>query len=109
LPIQFLFDPKDSTLTTRRYDVNLACIVGGRLRKDFGFASQGNLLYDLATAQQVDGCILWTLALSEMIDPATVAEFYERFASLSCVTISAPLPNQPSALKKSMMTLLWWC
>jgi PAS domain S-box-containing protein len=80
---------------TQQYDINLVCIAGGRLNDPLDFAGQGNLLYELPITGQVDGIILWALSLYEAIDPADVANFHQRYASVPMITISLPIGEHP--------------
>ncbi|MEE8392532.1 MAG: hypothetical protein V3S14_17260, partial [Anaerolineae bacterium] len=80
-------------------DVNLVCFVGGSLRFSPAneFESQRNAVYDLVTADTVDGLII-IASLGSFIPPDELESFYERYRPLPIVSIALTQENTPSLL-----------
>lgn len=82
----------------REHGVNLICFTGGILRSPLGFDAQRNVLYDLISAEVVDGLVIWTGILSHYIDQKDLAVFFERYRGLPKVNIEVPVGGIPCVL-----------
>ncbi len=71
----------------QKYDVDLVCFIGDELQSHKGFQDQGNLIYDLVGAANVDGLIIWNSALSNFIGKEAFSIFCERFQPLPMVDL----------------------
>ena len=59
----------------RQRDVNFISWLGGRLRDPEGFQAQGNVLFDLVAAENIDGLMLSSGNLSIPVSPEETREF----------------------------------
>jgi DNA-binding LacI/PurR family transcriptional regulator len=82
----------------RERDANLVGFVGGMLNSPHGFEVQGNALYNLAGAENVDGLVIWTGILGHYVGPEEMQNFCKRFSPLPIVSIELPLEGIPSVL-----------
>jgi PAS domain S-box-containing protein len=82
----------------RERDVNLVGFVGGMLGSPHGFEAQGNILYNLAGAGNVDGLLIWTGILGHYVGPEEMQNFCKRFSPLPVVSIELPMEGIPSVL-----------
>jgi PAS domain S-box-containing protein len=79
-------------------DVNLVGFVGGILNSPHGFEGQGNMLYQLAGADNVDGLVIWTGMLGHYVGTGEMQKFCRRFHPLPVVSIELPLEGIPSVV-----------
>jgi len=77
---------------------NLLCFVGGALRPSATALVQGNVLYDLVSAENVDGLAIWGGGLGQFVSPEQVESFCERYRPLPISNAALPLENIPSVL-----------
>jgi signal transduction histidine kinase/DNA-binding LacI/PurR family transcriptional regulator/AraC-like DNA-binding protein/DNA-binding response OmpR family regulator len=82
----------------RRRDVNLLCFVGGMLHSANYFEAQRNTLYDLATAESVDGLVIVTGTIGNEVGVEELRDFCERYRPLPLVSIAVALGGIPSIL-----------
>jgi DNA-binding LacI/PurR family transcriptional regulator/GAF domain-containing protein len=79
-------------------DVNLICFDGGILRALEGFDAQGNVLYDLVSAERIDGLIIWTSILDWAVEPEEMEAFCKRYHPLPTVSVGRMVEGVPSVL-----------
>jgi DNA-binding LacI/PurR family transcriptional regulator/anti-anti-sigma regulatory factor len=79
-------------------DVNLLCLPGKPLRSPIGFDAQANVLYDLVSAENIDGLVIWGGALAHHVSSKEIQVFCERYRPLPIVSISLLLEGIPSLL-----------
>lgn len=77
---------------------NLLCFVGQSLRTPYGYDAQANLIYDLASADTVDGLILMSGSLANFVGLEEMNRFCERFRPLPMVSVALELNGVPSVL-----------
>ncbi len=75
----------------RERDVNLLCFVGGRLGVPAGFESQGNVIYDLVSAESVGGVMVMASAVGSQADLKEIGSFCAGFRPLPVVSIGLAL------------------
>lgn len=80
--------------TTREHDVNFITFAGAMLQDPRAFMGQGNILYDLATAESLDGLITVT-TLGNFVPQEELEEFCYRYTPLPIVSIGVMLKNLP--------------
>jgi signal transduction histidine kinase/AraC-like DNA-binding protein len=76
-------------------DVNLICFPGKPLRSPLEFEAQSNILYDLVSAQSIDGLVIWTAGLPLFVDRPEMNAFCQRFRPLPMVTAGVPIEGIP--------------
>ncbi|MBN1813864.1 MAG: substrate-binding domain-containing protein [Anaerolineae bacterium] len=81
---------------TEEEDANLICFPGGNLRPAQG--AQANVVYDLASAQNVDGLVISASSLGSFIELEDFRAFCERYRPLPMVNLAATLEGIPAAL-----------
>jgi DNA-binding LacI/PurR family transcriptional regulator/GAF domain-containing protein len=84
--------------SAQEQDVNLLCFVGGVLRSSFEFVAQRNVLYDLVSAENVDGLVILSGALGTVITGEELAGFCERYRPLPMVSVALAIEGVPSVL-----------
>ncbi len=67
----------------------------GRALDDSGVNSQANAIYDLVSAQTVDGLVVWTSTLGLNVGRGRVEEFGRQFAPLPIVSVEQSLGQAP--------------
>jgi PAS domain S-box-containing protein len=83
---------------TLEQGVNLICFDGGILRTPEGFDAQGNVLYDLVSAERIDGLIVWTSILDWAVEPEEMEAFCKRYHPLPTVSVGRMVEGIPSVL-----------
>jgi PAS domain S-box-containing protein len=83
---------------TLEQGVNLICFDGGILRTPEGFDAQGNVLYDLVSAERIDGLIIWTSILDWAVEPEEMEAFCKRYHPLPTVSVGRMVEGTPSIL-----------
>jgi DNA-binding LacI/PurR family transcriptional regulator len=73
-------------------DVNLICFVGACLR-DPSFWMQSNIIYDLATPENVDGLITWASMMGTFVTTDELETFHRNYHPLPVVTMGKPIEN----------------
>jgi DNA-binding LacI/PurR family transcriptional regulator/signal transduction histidine kinase len=81
----------------RERDVNLICFAGGTLGHSpvDSFIAQANRLYDLVTAESVDGLVVCGNTLSSFVGPEEFQAFCTRYSSIPAVSVGLALRNTP--------------
>jgi len=80
-------------------DVNLLCISGRELRSPITFVAQNNILYDLVSAENVDGLMVMGSLLFHFTGPEEIHHLYhERYRPLPVVSIALEVESIPSIL-----------
>jgi PAS domain S-box-containing protein len=77
-------------------DVNLLCIVGGALRSPTGLSALANVIYDLISADNVDGLVVWAGGLGRFVGFEELAAFCARYRPRPLVAAGAALEGIPS-------------
>jgi signal transduction histidine kinase/DNA-binding LacI/PurR family transcriptional regulator len=78
--------------------VNLIAIPGRELASPDGFKAQANVVYDLVSAERLDGLVVWTTPLQLYVGQERVEEFCRRFEPLPMVSIEQALGEAPCVL-----------
>jgi DNA-binding LacI/PurR family transcriptional regulator len=78
--------------------VNLLCFLGNELQIPVGFQAQANVLYDLVSAESLDGLVVWGSALSNFVGIEALQHFYERFRPLPIVNVALPVQGVHNVL-----------
>jgi len=89
----------------KKHGVNLICFVGGILQDPQGFHAEANTLYNLVSAERVDGLISWTSSMGTYMDTETLRKFYERFYPLPIVSLGQNFPGIPSVYKEDAQSM----
>ena len=76
-------------------DVNLICFPGKPLRSPLEFEAQSNILYELVSAQSIDGLVIWSAGLPLFVDRQEMNAFCQRFRPLPMVTAGVPIEGIP--------------
>lgn len=81
----------------RRHGARVVGFVGGALDgpERLRFGMYRNFTYDLATPESVDGLLISSGTLVNVIGPERLAEWCRRFEPLPMCTLSVPLPGMP--------------
>ena len=80
----------------RAYDANLICFQGNPLESHEGFLEQGNVIYQLASAENVDGLVLSSATLSILIGADKAQTFADRYRPIPIVSLGMALKGVPS-------------
>ena len=83
---------------TRDLALNLITFPGEPLHSPFEFVAQANVLYDLVSAERLDGLVIWGGVLAHYVGLAEIVALYERYQPLPIVNLSLPLPGIPTLL-----------
>jgi DNA-binding LacI/PurR family transcriptional regulator len=84
----------------RERDVNLICFPGSIIFHPDGYEAERNIVYDLASAAELDGLIISTSAITGSVpDEKGVQDFYSRFHPRPIVGLERPLTGVPTILK----------
>lgn len=81
----------------KAYEVDLIGLAGESLRAP-GFLGQSNVLYDLISAERLDGLVIWGSLLNTQVSVPEIQAFYQRYRPLPLVSVGLPLPGIPSVL-----------
>jgi signal transduction histidine kinase/DNA-binding LacI/PurR family transcriptional regulator len=84
----------------RDNDCDLICFCGRALELP-GFRRQANAIYDLVSAEALDGLVVWTSVLGIIVGPDRLAEFCRRFDPLPTVSVEQPLGTAPLVLMQN--------
>jgi diguanylate cyclase (GGDEF)-like protein len=80
----------------RQRNAHVICFVGGLPRDPNPLAGPRNVLYQLASAESVDGLIFWAGAFNSYLSIEEVREFCGRYRPLPMVSIALELQGIPS-------------
>ncbi len=84
----------------RDYDVNLIYFAGGVVADPNDLELQHNIVYDMASAADIDGIIISTSTVTEPIpDGEPIVNFLKRFRPRPIVAIERPVAGVPTILK----------
>ena len=75
----------------QKYDLNLAFFPGGPLNIPYEFMAQRNIVYDLASLENIDGLILLSGTLVGYVELETYTRFIAKYHQLPSVSISVHL------------------
>lgn len=92
-----------------RLDVNLFSFPGGRLRSSTAFESQRNQIFDLPSAECLDGVVTWASSLGGVLSPGEISAFHQRYEGLPMVSLAQFMEGLPAVVLdsyKSMRALL---
>ena len=92
-----------------RQNVNLISFPGGRLRASNAFEDQRNLIFDLASAECLDGLVTWASSLGGVLSPDETSAFHQRYEGLPMVSLAQFMGGLPTVALDSyqgMRTLL---
>ncbi|MFN2270931.1 MAG: substrate-binding domain-containing protein [Anaerolineae bacterium] len=84
----------------QEHDVNLLCFPGGRLHVPGGLDDQSNILFELVSAEKIDGLIIWASAISTFVAREEMLHFCRRYG-LPIVTVGDVLEGIPGVLLDS--------
>lgn len=84
--------------TARRHNVDAICFDGGVLSADDELSRKSNALYDLVSAQTIDGLLVWSSCLDWLVQPGVMQAFCDRFRPLPLVSIGRALTGFSSVL-----------
>ncbi|GEM_PF-603993 len=79
---------------------NLICFTSGALRSYHGFEAQRNVLYDLVSAERVDGLIICG-TLGHAVNVTDLMEFCRRYDPLPLVSVAMSVADIPSVMVDS--------
>jgi signal transduction histidine kinase/DNA-binding LacI/PurR family transcriptional regulator/putative methionine-R-sulfoxide reductase with GAF domain len=83
--------------TACEHDVNVICFPAGQLRTPHQF-EQRDVIYDLISAEKLDGLILRSEGLAAYTSPEKFEAIYQQYRPLPMVSVARPLPDVPSIL-----------
>lgn len=78
--------------------VNLLCFPGGPLNISYKYMAQRNVIYDLASKNNLDGLIILSGTLANHISTDEFEEFCDRFRAIPILSISLNIQGSPSLL-----------
>jgi DNA-binding LacI/PurR family transcriptional regulator len=81
---------------TRVHNVNLICFLGNHLKSTEGYQAQGNIIYQLADAQNVDGLVFSSATLSMRIDEDEMQRFADKYHPMPLASLGVSLKGIPS-------------
>jgi diguanylate cyclase (GGDEF)-like protein len=82
----------------RASDLDVMCFCGGVLRGSDADAGQRNAVYGLVDPHSVDGVVVMSGALGNVVGPAEVRAFCETLRPLPVVSVAAALDGVPSVI-----------
>jgi sigma-B regulation protein RsbU (phosphoserine phosphatase) len=80
----------------RAVDANVICFQGNNLGTTDGFLVQGNTIYQLASADNVDGLVFSSATLATYIDVDEMRRFADQYRPLPQVSVGLSLKGIPS-------------
>lgn len=86
-------------------DLNLIIFPGGRLESEEQRESSRNVIYSLANANNLDGLIIWSSGLSELISEERLVEFIRSFEPLPVILAESRIQGFPSIFADSYTPL----
>lgn len=85
----------------QKHGLNLICYPGGSLQISESFESQRNVIYNLATAECLDGLVSWSSTIGAALDPPEVTRYHQRFQPLPIVSLAQLMDGIPTILVDS--------
>jgi DNA-binding LacI/PurR family transcriptional regulator len=89
----------------RKRDVNVVCFVGLFLGSPYGFETQANVIYDLVSAERLDGLVVMAAAITHFVPPERKRAFIERFRPLPVVTLEGDVEGTPNIYVDSFQNM----
>jgi DNA-binding LacI/PurR family transcriptional regulator len=83
---------------TRALDANLICFRGNYLESSDGFMAQGNVIYQLASAENVDGLVFSSATLAMYVSSDVMQRIADKYHLLPRASLGLPLNGIPSLL-----------
>ncbi len=83
----------DAALT---HDANLICFEGNHLMGPEEFMAQGNIIYQLASAENLDGLVFCSTTLARHISMDAIQRFVDKYRPLPRASLGLPLSGIPS-------------
>jgi len=77
-------------------DVNLLCFAGGIFASDVRYGTTRNLIYDYVGPHLVDGLVLISGTLANVVGPTAFSRYCERYQPLPMASIGVPLQGMPN-------------
>lgn len=75
---------------------NLVCFLGSRVNSPVAQEAAANTVYDLANADNFDGLIVVSSAISTYVDPKQIQEFFDTHPTIPKVSIGVPVAGAGS-------------
>ncbi len=79
-----------------RHAVNLIIFPGGRLRAPDAFESQRNQIFELASAECLEGLVTWASSLGGVLNPNETYAFHQRYQGLPMVSLAQFMEGLPA-------------
>src|SRR5512139_137202 len=79
-----------------QHDINLVTFPGGRLRAPGDFESQRNPVFDLASAECLNGLVTWASSMGGVLNPNETYAFHERYQDLPMVSLAQFMEGLPA-------------
>ena len=83
------------------HDVSLISFPGWSPKYPEGFEAQATILYELVTAENVDGLVTWASSIGNYITVEELQAFHDRYRPLPIVSVGRTLEGIPSLLMDS--------
>jgi PAS domain S-box-containing protein len=80
--------------TAAERGVSLVSFMARDLGSTVDFDAQGNVLYDLASPEMLDGVVVWTTGLTNYQGPDGIRRILHHFGSLPVVTLEGGAPDE---------------
>jgi DNA-binding LacI/PurR family transcriptional regulator len=79
-------------------DVDFVCFCGGELATRPGSDVPANAIYDLVSAERLDGLVIWSASLQLRAGASALDDFCARFEPLPIVSVERQLPRYTSVV-----------
>ena len=79
----------------RERGVNLICFIGDQLQSPFGFRAHANVLYDLVSAERIDGVAMFAAAMGVYLNQEEKMRFFTRYLPLPTVLLEEQVDSLP--------------
>jgi PAS domain S-box-containing protein len=89
----------------QKRDVNVICFVGLCLHSPNGFEAQANVIYDLVSAEKLDGLVIMAGTIGQFVWPEEKRAFIERYHPLPIVTLEGHLAGIPNIYVDSFQNM----
>jgi DNA-binding LacI/PurR family transcriptional regulator len=89
----------------QKRDVNVICFVGLNLHSPYGFEAQANMIYDLVSAEKLDGLVIMAGAIAQFVRPEEKRAFIERYRPLPIVTLESHVAGFPNIYVDSFQNM----
>jgi signal transduction histidine kinase/DNA-binding LacI/PurR family transcriptional regulator/AraC-like DNA-binding protein/CheY-like chemotaxis protein len=88
-----------------RLDVNLVSFPGGRLSATTAYENQRNQIFDLASAECLDGLVTWASSLGGVLGPDETNAFHLRYTGLPMVSLAQFMEGLPAVVLDSYQSM----